>query len=86
MSDTEVPVLAEVRNRVGHLALNRPVGLNALTLQMIRITWRQLHAWESDPEIVAVVLRANGVPSFKAKLGSHKGTLALQVTEPIERR
>jgi flagellar motor switch protein FliM len=33
-----------------------------------------------------LVLRANGVPSFKAKLGSHKGTLALQVTEPIERR
>ncbi|AHC82454.1 crotonase [Pseudomonas monteilii SB3101] len=66
MSDTEVPVLAEVRNRVGHLALNRPVGLNALTLQMIRITWRQLHAWESDPEIVAVVLRANGEKAFCA--------------------
>jgi len=32
------------------------------------------------------VLRANGVPSFKAKLGSHKGNLALQVIEPIERR
>jgi flagellar motor switch protein FliM len=33
-----------------------------------------------------LVLRANGVPSFKAKLGSHKGHLALQVIEPIERR
>jgi flagellar motor switch protein FliM len=33
-----------------------------------------------------LILRANGVPSFKARLGSHKGTLALQVTSPIERR
>jgi flagellar motor switch protein FliM len=33
-----------------------------------------------------LVLRANGVPSFKAKLGSHKGNLALQIIEPIERR
>lgn len=33
-----------------------------------------------------LVLRANGVPSFKVKLGSHKGNLALQVIEPVERR
>jgi len=33
-----------------------------------------------------MILRANGVPSFKAKLGSHKGNLALQITEPIARR
>ena len=33
-----------------------------------------------------LVMRANGVPSFKVKLGSHKGHLALQVVEPIDRR
>ncbi|NVL29770.1 flagellar motor switch protein FliM, partial [Pseudomonas syringae pv. actinidiae] len=33
-----------------------------------------------------LVLRANGVPSFKVKLGSHKGKMALQVIEPIARR
>jgi flagellar motor switch protein FliM len=33
-----------------------------------------------------MIMRANGVPSFKVKLGSHKGNLALQVIEPIERR
>jgi flagellar motor switch protein FliM len=33
-----------------------------------------------------LVLRTNGVPSFKARLGSHKGTLAVQVIDPIERR
>jgi flagellar motor switch protein FliM len=26
------------------------------------------------------------VPAFKVKMGSHKGNLALQVIEPIERR
>ncbi|UUD64019.1 flagellar motor switch protein FliM [Pseudomonas seleniipraecipitans] len=30
-----------------------------------------------------MVLRANGVPSFKVKLGSHKGNLSLQVLDPI---
>ncbi|WNW11129.1 flagellar motor switch protein FliM [Pseudomonas sp. DTU_2021_1001937_2_SI_NGA_ILE_001] len=34
----------------------------------------------------SLVMRANGVPSFKVKLGSHKGNLALQIIEPIERR
>lgn len=32
-----------------------------------------------------MVLRANGVPTFKVKLGSHKGNLALQVLGPVER-
>ena len=32
-----------------------------------------------------LIMRANGVPSFKVKLGSHKGNLALQVLEPVER-
>jgi flagellar motor switch protein FliM len=34
----------------------------------------------------ALVMRANGVPAFKVKLGSHKGNLALQIIDPIERR
>ncbi|MGZ0714085.1 flagellar motor switch protein FliM [Pseudomonas palleroniana] len=33
-----------------------------------------------------MIMRANGVPSFKVKLGSHKGNLALQVIEAINRR
>ncbi len=32
-----------------------------------------------------MVMRANGVPTFKVKLGAHKGNLALQVLEPVER-
>lgn len=32
-----------------------------------------------------MVVRANGVPTFKVKLGAHKGNLALQILEPVER-
>jgi enoyl-CoA hydratase/carnithine racemase len=56
MSDVETPVLVAVRNRIGHLTLNRSGGLNALTLNMVRLLLQQLHAWEQNPEIVAVVL------------------------------
>ncbi|WP_172145533.1 enoyl-CoA hydratase/isomerase family protein [Pseudomonas tumuqii] len=66
MSDVEAPVLAAVRNRIGHLTLNRPAGLNALTLPMVRLLLQQLHAWEQDPQIVAVVLRAAGEKAFCA--------------------
>jgi len=66
MSDVEAPVLAAVRNRIGHLTLNRPGGLNALTLPMVRLLLQQLHAWEQDPQIVAVVLRATGEKAFCA--------------------
>ena len=33
-----------------------------------------------------MILRANGVPSFKVKLGSHKGNLSLQVLDPLDRQ
>ncbi|QRY82177.1 flagellar motor switch protein FliM [Pseudomonas sp. PDNC002] len=32
-----------------------------------------------------MIMRANGVPSFKVKLGSHKGNLALQILDPLQR-
>ncbi|MBP2697986.1 enoyl-CoA hydratase/isomerase family protein [Pseudomonas aeruginosa] len=66
MSVNEAPVLASVRNRVGHLTLNRPDGLNALTLPMIRLLSRHLWAWEKDSEIVAVVIRGTGEKAFCA--------------------
>jgi enoyl-CoA hydratase/carnithine racemase len=66
MSDVEAPVLATVRNRIGHLTLNRPASLNALTLPMIRFLSRQLKAWENDPQVLAVVLRAKGDKAFCA--------------------
>jgi len=66
MNDVEAPVLAAVRNRIGHLTLNRPSGLNALTLPMVRLLQRHLQIWEQDPDVVAVVLRAAGEKAFCA--------------------
>lgn len=66
MTATERPVLAAVRNHVGHLTLNRPAGLNAVTLEMVRLLHQQLSAWAADPQIHAVVLRANGEKAFCA--------------------
>lgn len=53
-------VLAEVRNHIGHLTLNRPCSLNALTLDMIRTLGQQLESWAADPQVLAVMLRGAG--------------------------
>lgn len=63
---TEAPILAQVRNHIGHLTLNRPAGLNALTLDMVRRLQAQLDAWANDPEVQAVVLRGEGPKGFCA--------------------
>lgn len=63
---TEPSVLAEVRNHVGHLYLNRSSGLNALTLEMVRGLQHYLNAWAADSAIVAVVLRSSSEKAFCA--------------------
>jgi enoyl-CoA hydratase/carnithine racemase len=50
-------VLAERRQHLGILTLNRPKALNALSLQMIRAVTAQLLAWRDDPQVGAVLLR-----------------------------
>ena len=59
-------VLAQVRNHIGHLTLNRPAGLNAITLDMVRQLAAHLQAWADDPEVYAVVLRGAGEKAFCA--------------------
>ncbi|MET3457705.1 MULTISPECIES: enoyl-CoA hydratase/isomerase family protein [Pseudomonas] len=59
-------VLVDVRNHIGHLTLNRPAGLNALTLGMVRSLQQQLDTWALDPHIHAVVLRGAGDKAFCA--------------------
>ena len=66
MDATQNEVLAEVRNHIGHLTLNRPAGLNAITLDMVRNLQRQLDAWAQDPQVHAVVLRGAGEKAFCA--------------------
>ena len=66
MSEQQAPVLASVRNRIGHLTLNRPSALNTLDLPMVTQLYRHLSAWERDPQIVAVTLRGAGEKAFCA--------------------
>ncbi|MBP3935104.1 MAG: enoyl-CoA hydratase/isomerase family protein, partial [Pseudomonas sp.] len=61
-------VLAEVRNHIGHLTLNRPGGLNAINLEMVRSLQQQLDAWVEDPQVKAVVLRGAGEKAFCASV------------------
>ncbi|MDQ0740383.1 enoyl-CoA hydratase/isomerase family protein [Pseudomonas sp. W4I3] len=59
-------VLSEVRNHIGHLTLNRPAGLNAITLDMVRLMTTQLQTWADDPLVYAVVLCGAGDKAFCA--------------------
>lgn len=63
---TQSTILAEVRNQIGYLTLNRPSGLNALDLPMIRSLQQHLDAWAKDSVINAVVLRGAGGKAFCA--------------------
>jgi enoyl-CoA hydratase/carnithine racemase len=59
-------ILADVRNHIGHLTLNRPADLNAIDLSMVRSLQAQLDAWAVDDEVYAVVLRGAGEKAFCA--------------------
>ncbi|MCF7530741.1 enoyl-CoA hydratase/isomerase family protein [Pseudomonas petrae] len=59
-------VLSDVRNHIGHLTLNRPQGLNAIDLHMVRQLQFQLDAWAKDDNVYAVVLRGSGEKAFSA--------------------
>jgi len=53
-------VIFEVHGRLGCITLNRPKALNALSLDMVTSLAYTLSQWQSDPEILAVVVRGQG--------------------------
>jgi enoyl-CoA hydratase/carnithine racemase len=59
-------VVSEVRNNIGHITLNRPQGLNAIDLNMVRQLQNLLDTWAKDDKIYAVVLRGAGEKAFCA--------------------
>lgn len=59
-------ILTEVRNHIGHISLNRISAFNAINLQMVRELRQQVDAWLIDPQVHAIVLRANGNKAFCA--------------------
>ncbi|MGN6703864.1 MAG: enoyl-CoA hydratase/isomerase family protein [Burkholderiaceae bacterium] len=59
-------IVAEVRNHVGHLTLNRPAALNALSMGMVRDLHAHLDRWARDPDVRAVTIRGAGEKAFCA--------------------
>lgn len=49
-------LLARIAGRVGHVSLNRPKALHALTLPMVRAMIAALVDWRDDPAVEAVVI------------------------------
>jgi len=54
------------RGAIGHITLNRPQALNALTLNMVRAISAALDEWEPDSAIKAVVVEGVGERAFCA--------------------
>ncbi len=59
-------LLADVRNGVATVTLNRPVALNALSFGMLQGLAQWLHAWEEDDRVRKIVLRGAGEKAFCA--------------------
>ena len=49
-------LLARIEGRIGHLALNKPATLNALSLDMVRAMTAALVAWRDDAAVEAVMI------------------------------
>lgn len=62
----EAPVLTRVEGRAGHIVLNRPRAINALTHEMVGIIHDQLRAWAEDDQVATVVLTGAGERGFCA--------------------
>ncbi len=66
MTTTHVPgsesehVLLRVEGRLGHLTLNRPERINALSLSMVRTALNALAGWAEDPDVDLVLIDGNG--------------------------
>jgi enoyl-CoA hydratase len=59
-------VLTEVRNRTGHIVLNRPRQLNALTRQMYHDLKDTLDRWRDDPAVEHVLVTSASPKAYCA--------------------
>ena len=65
MSD-KAEVIFSKRGTMGHILMNRPKALNALTLDMVMAMTAQLQDWATDDSIAVVVLEGAGEKGFCA--------------------
>ncbi len=59
-------IICERRGAAGHVLLNRPAALNALTHGMVRGLADALDRWETDPDVTRVVVEGAGGKAFCA--------------------
>ena len=59
-------VTTREHGRIGHITINRPQALNALTIEMIEAIAETLVAWRDKPSIHAVVIEGAGGRAFCA--------------------
>jgi Enoyl-CoA hydratase/carnithine racemase len=59
-------VLVRVEGRLGHVTLNRPAAINALTAEMVAAIAGALATWEADAAVAAVLLDGAGERGFCA--------------------
>ncbi|GAB3132617.1 enoyl-CoA hydratase/isomerase family protein [Tsukamurella serpentis] len=64
MSETEI--VTTVAGGTGHIELNRPKALNALTMDMVRAIDEALQAWESDEGVTRVLITSGSPKAFCA--------------------
>lgn len=57
---SESLIISEVVGRVGCITLNRPKALNALSLEMVRLITQALLSFQSNPQVLAVLVRGQG--------------------------
>ncbi len=65
-TQTSDEILFAVRGRLGHITMNRPKALNALTHQMSLRLDAQLKRWAGDPHVETVVITGSGERAFCA--------------------
>lgn len=63
---TEQSILAEIRNHVGILTINRPQLHNALDIPTLRLLEDAFIAFEQDPQVRVIVITGAGEKSFVA--------------------
>jgi enoyl-CoA hydratase len=66
MTATDDHVLARRHDGIGHITLNRPSELNALSRKMVTVLRVSLARWRSDPTVRTVVLDGAGHHGFSA--------------------
>ncbi|WP_100657420.1 enoyl-CoA hydratase/isomerase family protein [Alteromonas flava] len=59
-------IAAQQGAQIGYIQLNKPQALNAIDLSMVRRIDAQLVEWQSDPDVVCVVLDSQGEKAFCA--------------------